>query len=131
MSMATNTYCDNCGSLLESDAKFCTKCGHKVVAQTTQHKSPVEEKWWERLFKVIYILAYLPLIILLILVWSDSATDYDIYTRTWIDTPGIAIWYCFLTAIIYLVIMRLVKLAFLYVAKAEKPKWKAEFKKLF
>lgn len=131
MSMPTNMYCDNCGNQLEKDAKFCTKCGHKVVSVGYQSKPHVEEKWWERLFKVAYIVAYLPLTLVLILVWSESSSDYDYYTRTYTETPGEAVWYCFLAILIYFAIMRLIKIAFLYITKGEKPHWGGEFKKLF
>lgn len=129
--MSNSQFCDNCGNELESGSKFCTKCGHRAAVNTVHNKPRAEDKWWERLFKVVYIVAYLPLILILILVWSESSSDYSYYTRTYTDTTGAAIWYCFLTILIYFAIMRLLKVAFLYITNGQKPNWKAEFKKLF
>lgn len=124
-------FCENCGKELEVGAKFCMKCGAKIPSHEMSTLHKVEEKWWDRLFKVAYIIAYLPLILILILVWSSSVSSYDYYTRTYTDTPGIAVWYCFLTILIYFGIMRLIKISYLYIAKGIKPDWKEEFKRLF
>jgi ribosomal protein L40E len=126
-----NKFCESCGNELESGAKFCTKCGTKVLSTSTHHVNPSEEKWWDRLSKVAYIIAYLPLILVLIIVWASSSSEYSSYTRSYTDTTGTAIWYCFLAILIYSVIMRLIKVAFLYITKGLKPNWKGEFKKLF
>lgn len=31
-------YCNNCGSKIENDAKFCGKCGHTITTTNTQEK---------------------------------------------------------------------------------------------
>ena len=54
-------YCENCGHKMEGSDKFCTKCGTLFRPEGKEHNSatPIsEEKWWQRLLKVIYILLY-------------------------------------------------------------------------
>lgn len=124
-------HCDNCGAALRSEDKFCTKCGAPVHKATTAPVSSVsDEEWWYRLLKVVYILLYIPLPLLLWLVWDANATSWSYYGG-YTDTTGSAVWYTFLTLIIYMVIVRLIKLACLYVAAGQKPNWKKEIKRLF
>jgi polyferredoxin len=126
-------YCENCGHKLDSLDKFCTKCGEHIQSVTKAHSTAAisDEKWWYRLLKVAYILLYLPLPIALLIAWSINASTYDYYTNTYQDTSGQALWYCFLTLLVYMAIVRLIKLATLYVAMGKKPEWKKEFVKLF
>ena len=65
------------------------------------------------------------------LVWSENSSNYDYYTRSYTDTTGEAFWYSLLTLIIWVVVVRLIKITFLYIALAQKPQWKKEFKKFF
>lgn len=125
-------YCEHCGNKLEQGYKFCTKCGHSTVpvmvqASTIQHVTlSLNEKWWHRLLKVLYVVLYLPLLVIIPLVWSENSYSY--YGNGNTDE---AFWYSLLTLIIYIVIARLIKIAVLYVALGRKPEWKKEFKKLF
>jgi len=125
-------YCEHCGHKLEQGHKFCTKCGLSTVPgqpKTTsaqQPALPLNDKWWHRLLKVLYVVSYLPLLIIIPLVWSENSYSY--YDG---DTTGDAFWYSLLTLVIYMAIARLIKIAVLYVALGRKPEWKKEFKRLF
>jgi len=126
-------FCENCGNKLKEGHKFCTKCGHSNVQEIKEKKAPVlsDEKWWHRLSKVLYVLLYLPLLILVPLVWSENTPRYSSYFNEYYGSYGEAFWYSALTLAIYIVVVRLVKITFLYIALAQKPKWKKEFKKFF
>lgn len=132
-------FCENCGNEIKNGYKFCNKCGvpstQKEELETRDRTSVREENWWHRLAKVVYILMYTPLLLLIPVVWDESSSTcsgsyyYNSYSCR--DTYGEAIWYSFLTLLVYLVIVRLMKLTYLYVVSGEKPAWKKEFKKLF
>jgi len=47
------------------------------------------------------------------------------------DTYGMAFWYSILALMIYVAIIRLIKVAVLYITIGRKPEWKKEFRKLF
>jgi hypothetical protein len=122
-------FCENCGNKNQEGHKFCTKCGHLV--DSTKEKTnfvkqtplTLNEKWWHRLLKVLYIVGYLPLLLIIPLVWSENSCYYC--------SDGDAFWYSLLTLVIYVAIIRLIKVAVLYVAMGRRPEWKKEFKKLF
>lgn len=127
-------YCENCGNKIQDGYKFCTKCGNSTDGSTkgnvgTSSKQSHSEAWWFRLLKVLYIVLYLPLLIIVPFVWSTNSSSYSYYGNT--DTTGQAFWYSLLTLLVYMVIVRLIKLATLYIAVGRKPEWKKEFKKLF
>tara|TARA_B100000745_G_scaffold296660_1_gene242426 strand:- start:7615 stop:7998 length:384 start_codon:yes stop_codon:yes gene_type:complete len=126
-------FCENCGNKLKEGHKFCTKCGHSNAPDEKEGKSFVlsDEKWWYRLAKVVYVLLYAPLLILIPLVWSENAPRYSSYFDEYYGSYGEAFWYSVLTLVIYIVVVRLIKITFLYITLAQKPKWKKEFKKLF
>ncbi len=125
-------YCEHCGNKLQEGYKFCTKCGHSTVPMQTktavvqQSTFSLNDKWWHRLLKVLYVVSYLPLLIIIPVVWSENSYSY--YSG---NTTGEAFWYSLLTLVIYMAIVRLVKIAVLYVAFGRKPEWKREFKRLF
>lgn len=129
-------FCENCGNKIQEGHKFCTKCGHSSAVDSFPVKSSraaviADEKWWHRLLKVGYIISYIPLILIVIAVWSANSSDYNYYTRTYTDTSGAAfLWSCLAIAI-YVVVIRLIKLAVLYVAFGQKPEWHKEFRKFF
>lgn len=125
-------FCENCGNKTQEGYKFCTKCGYSTLPvlpkdTVTNYITKSNEKWWHRLLRVIYIIAYIPLPILLMLVWSENSSSYS----SAFETTGDAFWYSLLTLVIYVVIIRLIKIAVLYVAVGRKPEWRQEFKKLF
>ncbi len=132
-------FCEHCGNKLDISYKFCTKCGQLVFSaqtKTTAIKQPaltLNDKWWYRLLKVIYILLYVPLLGIIPLVWSENSSSYNYFSRpyTVTDTSGSAFWYCLLTLVIYIIIARLIKISVLYISIGRKPEWKKEFKKLF
>lgn len=123
-------FCENCGNKLDSSHKFCTRCGSSAthVENTTasQPEVSLDGSKWRRLLKVLYIVAYLPLLIVVPIVWSESS-----YSSYYGYNYGEAFWYSFLTFIIWVIVLRLMKIAVLYVIIGYKPKWKEEFKKLF
>ena len=127
--------CENCGNKLDSSDKFCTKCGTQVHSEVKEH--PVafvsEEKWWLRLLSVAYIVLYLPLLIIVPTVWSMSSTSYDYYAGQWqsTNTYGTAFWYSLLALVICMAIIRLIKIAVLYIVVGQKPFWKQEFKRWY
>lgn len=97
-------FCENCGKKLGDDHKFCMECGHSN-AQKIQIKAPsaghLDQKWWLRFAKVIYIGLYIPLPFVLIAVWGENSEYcnygyYPNYTQTCIDTLGEAFWYSLL-----------------------------------
>lgn len=122
-------YCENCGNKIEENHKFCTKCGQSIDSvnvngiSSKQIHSTVDEKWWHRLLKVIYIIGYLPLLLIIPLVWNENSCSYC--------SDGDSFWYSLLTLVIYITIIRLIKIAVLYASMGRRPVWKSEFKKLF
>jgi hypothetical protein len=129
-------FCENCGNKIDDSHKFCTKCGYSAVQkgkESLRIQQPVEtlnEKWWHRLLKVFYIILYIPLFVIIPLVWTENSSSYGYYSG-YTETTGLAIWYSILTLVIYLVVARLIKLSVLYVAFGQRPGWKKQFKKLF
>lgn len=123
-------YCENCGNKIDESHKFCTKCGHSTVPteKTTARQSEIlpNDRGWHRLLKVLYIVAYLPLLIVIPIVWNESS-----YSRYSGDTYGEAFWYSLLTLVAWVIVLRLIKIAVLYVVIGRKPEWKKEFKKFF
>lgn len=131
-------YCEHCGNKLDPAYKFCNKCGHRnVVAahnESLVEQSPLGDKWWHRLLKVLYVIAYLPLLGVVPAVWMSNAESC--YTSTYSGTScygsdGEAFWYSLLAFVIYMVVLRLIKISVLYIALGQRPRWKREFKKLF
>ena len=132
-------FCENCGNKLGGDHKFCMKCGYSN-ARGVQIKTPttghLDQRWWLRLAKVIYIGLYIPLPFVLFAVWSENSQYcnygyYPTYSQTCTDTLGEAFWYSLMTLVIWIVVLRAIKIVFLYISLAEKPQWKREFKKFF
>lgn len=129
-------FCENCGNKLKEGYKFCTKCGHSNPSEVKDEPVLSDEKWWSRLAKVIYIGLYLPLPLVLIAVWAENSQScvssfYPTYSRTCTDTIGEAFLLTLLTLVAWVVVLRLIKIIFLYIALAQKPQWKREFKKFF
>lgn len=126
-------YCENCGNKINSSDRFCTKCGHSQIDQTvaakpSQHTN-LNDKWWYRLLLVIYVSVHLPLLAIIPLVWNENLPYC--YSYSCHGSYGEAFWYSLLTLAIYIGVLRLIKIAIMYIAFSEKPKWKKEFKKLY
>lgn len=130
-------FCENCGTKLQDGHRFCTTCGHSTVQPERNNPASqavtasLNEKWWQRFLKVIYIVLYIPLLGILPIVWSANSSSYNYYSSTSTDTSGTAFWYCLLTLLIYMAIVRLIKIAVLYIAVGKKPEWKKELKRPF
>lgn len=131
-------FCENCGNKLKEGHKFCTKCGHSNSPDAKHEKESVlsDKKWWSRLAKVIYVGLYLPLPVALIAAWVENnqscvSSFYPTYRQTCTDTFGEAFLLTLLIFVAWVVILRFIKLTFLYIAFARKPQWKREFKKFF
>jgi hypothetical protein len=131
-------FCEKCGHKLNNE-RFCSNCGqeaHHANIKVEIFSNPVsQEKWYLRLAKVAYIVLYIPLPFAIWGVWTsnDPYSYYSSYSREWISygSYGEAFWYSLLTLIIWIVILRLLKIAVLYIVAGKKPTWSSEFKKLF
>lgn len=124
-------FCEHCGNNIQEGHKFCMKCGKLILNHSVAQASNLDQNWWLRVAKVIYIFLHLPLPLVLWGVWYANSTSYNYYKKVYSDTTGKAFWYSILTLIIYLVILRLIKITFLYIAFAEKANWQKEFKKFY
>jgi hypothetical protein len=114
------------------------KCGHPnslatnvPTRQASGVSASMNEKWWFRLAKVFYIFLYLPLILTVWAAWIMNSSSYDYASQTYTNTTGLAIWYSLITLVICVVIVRLIKITFLYIALGQKAEWKKEFGKIF
>jgi zinc-ribbon domain len=130
-------FCKNCGNKLNESSKFCAKCGYPASTEIGPKISPnsdLDQKWWLRFVKVVYIVLYIPLPFILIEVWTSNTpySYYDSYLSQYYShgSYGEAFWYSLITLIIYLVIIRLIKITFLYIVFGKKPEWRKEFKRL-
>lgn len=130
-------FCTNCGKKISANSSFCVECGESTIKNEGKHLpvSADDNKWWIRLAKVTYIGLYVPLPFVLVGVWTvnDPYSYYDSYSKTFhqYGSYGEAFWYSLLTLVIWVVVLRLMKVAFLYVFLAQNPQWKKEFKRWF
>ena len=131
-------FCEKCGNKLKENHKFCTECGHSNLDKQEPSQINInifEQKWWLRLAKVFYIFFFIPLPFVVVGVWveNDPYSYYSSYSNQYYSHGSYseAFWYSFLTLTIWITILKLVKIAFLYIAIGEKPQWKNEFKKIF
>ena len=134
-------FCENCGNKIQDGHKFCIKCGHLATENLSRSSEKSQntnnnERWWHRLLRVLYIVAYLPLLGIIPAVWSSYVPYCTHYTYTYSNnycsgSYAESFWYSLLTLVIYFVVLRLIKIATLYIVKGRKPEWKKEFKKLF
>ncbi len=130
-------FCEKCGSEIKKEDKFCVECGHPAISSIKNNQPPLtpNDKWWHRLLKVLYVIAYLPLLGIIPFVWSINKpySYYSYYSKTTTSYGSYsdAFWYSLLTLAIYLVVLRLIKVAVLYVALGQSPDWKNQFKKFF
>lgn len=127
-------FCTHCGNSINKNDLFCTKCGNLMMSKQEEAivknpKDNLDENWWVRLLKVLYIILHLPLLIIIPIVWSSNTESCYYYICS--GSTSEAFWYSLLTLIIYILIVRLIKLATMYVAIGRKPNWKKEFKKFF
>src|SRR3990167_5948956 len=118
-------FCTNCGKKIPGKTSFCIECGNAVASTATENippKSNFDQKWWLRLAKVIYFISYLPLLPLIVAVWdSYDPGYYRGYSSGSYEEAFVASLVAFA---IYIIVMRLIKIGFLYIAFAQKPQWK-------
>lgn len=129
-------FCEKCGHQLNNE-RFCPNCGKEIYHTQIEHDHTPksQDKWYLRLARVIYIVLYIPLPFVIFGVWTsnDPYSYYSSYSREWISygSYGEAFWYSLLTLVIWVVILRLIKIAILYIFTGVKPRWKMEFKKFY
>jgi len=127
-------FCEKCGNQLKESDKFCTECGFTIdgrkdadtnaeVSEVSGHKEAKSERWWHRLGIVVYIFAHLPLLLIVPLVWSENASRYSYYSKTYVGSDAAAFWYSILTIAIWLLVLRLIKIALRYVVSGKKPQF--------
>ncbi len=122
-------YCEKCGNEYGAEDKFCIKCGSPVgQALGMKPRSSIDikmnERWYHRLGTVVYVIAHLPLLIIVPLVWTENAERYSTYSRTYYGSDSEALWYCVLTIFIWVLVLRLIKMALKYIVSGQKPKFK-------
>lgn len=121
-------FCENCGNRYSDGENFCIKCGgalNGTVAATGKiSRIKDDERWWHRLAKVVYVAVHLPLLLVVPIVWSENARHYSSYYKEYMGSDSDAFWYCILTIIVWLVVLRLIKMAVRYVAGGVKPRFK-------
>ena len=131
-------YCEYCGHKADHGSRYCAKCGYSLkLSSPTEKNSTIEtlalsDSWWLRLLKVIYVALYLPLLLVAPLVWSSNAPSCSTYyPQNCHGSYVTAFWYSLLAIVVYIVVIRLIKVATLYVMLGEKQKLKSEIRKLF
>lgn len=92
-------------------------------------KNNLEQKWWFRVAKVVYIFLYLLLVIGLIAGGIDNFYSYGDGTITY--TPWFAVANVLIGGIIGLAMIKVVKIIFFYIFLAQKPHWKRELTNIF
>lgn len=128
-------YCYKCGNEIKEKDKFCTGCGQSVItAEDSCHGSPVtSDKWGRRLLKVVYIFLWLQILWIVPTVWNINSEYYNPFDAkyNYTHTYGVAFWYSVLAVIIFVAVIRLIKITALYIVIGQKPEWKKQFKKIF
>lgn len=130
-------FCEHCGNNIIGSHKFCTKCGQSVSQEVPTKSSSgvnLDQRWWHRMLKVLYIFLYLQILWIVPVVWSSNSSSYTGYyggQYRYEDTYSVAFWYSVLAIVIFVTVLRLIKLTVLYIMLGQKPAWKKEFKKLF
>lgn len=120
-------FCEKCGNKYGEAEKFCIKCGNSLGETMTPRNTPTtnkDERWWHRLANVVYVAAHLPLLLMVPLVWTENAREYSSYYKEYRGSDGEALWYCILTIVIWVAVLRLIKMAVRYVGVGVKPSFK-------
>lgn len=129
-------FCDKCGHQLNNE-RFCPNCGQEIYHTKieTVHILVSQDKWYIRLAKVIYIALYIPLPFVFCGVWTSNTpySYYSSYSNEYISYGSYseAFWYSLLTLVVWIVILRLLKITIFYVFSGRKPNWKGEFRRFF
>lgn len=121
-------FCEKCGNKYGDGENFCIKCGSSLSNTVTSVNKTLEvkkdERWWHRLANVVYVAAHLPLLIVVPIIWSENARYYSSYSKEYRGSDGEALWYCILTIVIWIVVLRLIKMAVRYIGVGVKPRMK-------
>jgi len=121
-------FCEKCGNKYTEGENFCIKCGGALDGSATPvsrvPETKKDERWWHRLANVVYVAAHLPLLLVVPLVWSENARRYSSYYKEYRGSDGEALWYCILTIVIWLAVLRLIKMSVRYVAGGVRPVYK-------
>lgn len=123
--------CTNCGDKTKEDASYCTSCGGETKEMKEGDTNLSEDKWWYRVLKVVYIALYLPLLSIVPGVWYDTTPYYSSSAGEYIGSYAEAFLYSLITLLVYLAVVRLIKITVLYIISGDKPEWKKEFTKLY
>ncbi len=103
-------FCTNCGNKIGIDDKHCTNCGNGLVNVRVEETSRSDQKavnnnrWWHRLGMVIYVFFNLLLLPVVALELSENVEFFGIFT----------------TIVIWLLVLRLIKIAVRYIASGRK-----------
>jgi hypothetical protein len=123
-------FCTNCGKGIDGNEKFCINCGRALtkdsgvtseVKQTVVEKVSSDERWYHRLGTVVYVLAHLPLLFVVPFVWSENARYYDVYFETYRGSDGEAFVWVIITIVIWLLVLRGIKMMLRYVVGGYRP----------
>ncbi len=120
-------FCEKCGKKIEDGHSFCIFCGNKGdegdVEAKIKNINTSNEKWWQRLFMVMYITLYTPLLLIIPSSFIEFMPKY-FYGSGRYDSLGsssgsysAAFFYCFLSSFGYIIFLRFSKLLILYVLK--------------
>lgn len=137
--------CQKCEENIDRDSKFCEYCGEKVIFQSLLQKWG--DKWWYRVFVVVYILLLLFSFIAGILSFLDympyespSVVDRSCFSNNNIECEwhteirgewGEAWFSGVIGFLIVYLIVRILKIVFHYIVFSEKPIWSREFRKFY
>ena len=102
---------------------------HQEEAQA-KNNSDLEQKWWFRIAKVVYIFLYLFLAIGVIASGIDNFYSYDTSIKSNVYTPGNALTNVLIVIAVGLILIKAIKVIFFYIFLAQKPNWKKELSKI-
>lgn len=94
------------------------------TTQVTANNINKGEKWYHRLATVVYIISHLPIFFVVQVVWLEYAREYSYYQKTYVGSDLDALWLSFIAIIIYLLVLRLIKMTIKYILNGTKPKLK-------
>jgi hypothetical protein len=96
-----------------------------------QDGSHLENKWWFRVAKVVYVFLYLFFAIGIIASGIDNFFTYEVNTGSVIYTPVFAFINVLIVVIIGFVVIKAIKIIFFYTSIAQRPNWKKELTNIF
>ncbi len=120
-------YCKECGHEYGTDEKYCIKCGKSL--DSNYGGTGEGGRWYHRLGMVIYVFFNLLLLPVVFAVWSESSKTYVSdggygYNYHYEYDYVMGLWYSFLTVVVWLLVLRLIKIALRYIATGRKFQFK-------